>query len=112
MGNLDDLETRLEEAKSRYAAEHPIAPARYGREMSLGIRAFMEMLGVLLGSGLMGWALDMYFETSPFALIIFVVLGIAAAFFNLYKLSRNLGTAIGSNSLQSDAKTANKPLEK
>lgn len=79
--------------------------------MSTGIRAFMEMIGVLLGSGLMGWALDRYFGTSPTLLIIFVILGIVAALFNLYKLSRNLGTAVGSNNLQSTEKAANKPSQ-
>lgn len=106
----DDLENRIKEAKERYESANPVKqPTQYNREMSLGIRAFMEMLGVLLGTGIMGWSLDSFFGTSPTILIIFVILGIVAAFFNLYKLSRNLGTAIGSNSLQSSDKTANKP---
>lgn len=109
MTKLDDLNTQLNAAKAKHTQMNPTEPAKFSREMNLGIRAFMEMLGVLLGSGLMGWALDAYFETSPTLLIIFVILGIIAAFFNLYKLSRDLGTAIGSNSLQSEEKDANKP---
>ncbi len=109
---LDDLEAQLEAAKARQASEAPQSMQTYSREMSLGIRAFMEMIGVLLGAGLMGWALDRFFGTTPILLAIFIILGIGAAFFNVYKLSRNLGTAIGSNGLQSDGKTANKPLEK
>ena len=108
MTKLDDLDARLDAAKARHEKLNPVAPSGYAREMNLCIRAFMEMLGVLLGSGLMGWALDAYFETTPTMLIIFVILGIVAAFFNLYKLSRNLGTAIGSNSLQTEEKDANK----
>lgn len=104
MTNQDDLESRLNAARAQHEKLNPVEPAKYSREMNLGIRAFMEMLGVLLGSGLMGWALDAYFKTSPTLLIIFVILGIVAAFFNLYKLSRNLGTAIGSNGLQSEEK--------
>ena len=108
----DDLGTRIKEAKERYESANPVKePTQYNREMSLGIRAFMEILGVMLGSGLMGWALDDYFGTSPTILIIFVILGIGAAFFNLYKLSRNLGTAIGSNNLQSGQETARKPSQ-
>lgn len=109
---LDDLEAQLAAARARQDTETPQSMQTYSREMSLGIRAFMEMIGVLLGAGLMGWALDRFFGTAPILLSIFIVLGIGAAFFNIYKLSRNLGTAIGSNGLQSDAKTANKPLEK
>ncbi len=111
MTKLDDLDAKLDAAKARYEKENPAQPSNYSREMNLGIRAFMEMLGVLLGSGLMGWALDAYFKTSPTLLIIFVILGIVAAFFNLYKLSRNLGTAIGSNHLQSEEKDGKKPSQ-
>ena len=71
----------------------------------------MEMIGVLLGSGLMGWALDDYFGTAPIILLLFVILGVGAAFFNLYKLSQNLGTAIASNSLQSETKPDRKPSQ-
>ena len=108
---MDDLDRRIQEAKARHEVQNPVTPPKFNKEMNLGIRAFMEMLGVLLGSGLMGWALDAYFKTAPTILIIFVILGIVAAFFNLYKLSRNLGTAIGSNSLQSPPETANKPTQ-
>lgn len=111
MTKLDDLESRLNAAKAMQEKLSPTKPAPYSHEMNLGIRAFMEMLGVLLGSGLMGWALDAYFKTSPTLLIVFVILGIVAAFFNLYKLSKNLGTAVGSNSLQSEEKAARKPSQ-
>jgi len=111
MTKLDDLESRLKAAKAQQEAQNLVAPKYSSREMSLGIRAFMEMLGVILGSGIMGWVLDKYFETAPTILIIFVILGIGAAFFNLYKLSKNLGTAIGSNSLQSPPKTDRKPSQ-
>lgn len=106
---LDDLEKRLNEAKLKREEQKPkVASAASGREMATGIRAFMEMFGVLLGSGVMGYALDQFFGTAPTILIIFVILGITAAIFNLYKLSRNLGTAIGSNSLQSADKIGRK----
>ncbi len=109
MTKLDDLDAKLGAAKAKYDQANAVQPSRYSNEMNTGIRAFMEMFGVLLGSGLMGWGLDNYFGTAPVLLGIFVVLGIIAAFFNLYKLSKNLGTAIGSNSLQSAEKDGNKP---
>lgn len=103
----NDLETRIAAAKAKHAELNPPPkPSQSGTEMATGIRAFMEMIGVLIGSGLMGYALDAYFETTPTLLIIFIVLGICAAVFNLYKLSKNLGTAIGSNHLQSQNKIA------
>lgn len=108
---LDDLEKRLADAKAMRETQNTPAPKNTGKEMATGIRAFMEMLGVLLGSGIMGYALDSFFGTRPTLLIIFVILGIVAAIFNLYKLSRNLGTAIGSNSLQSDDKMVRKSPE-
>lgn len=101
----NDLKERIAAAKGRHEELNPIhVPSQPGREMSAGIRAFMEMFGVLLGSGLMGYSLDAFFGTRPTLLIIFIVLGLFAAIFNLYKLSKNLGTAIGSNNLQSQNK--------
>lgn len=111
MTKLDDFESRLEAAKAKHNTENSAPKIAYTNDMNRGIRAFMEMLGVLLGSGLMGWALDAYFETAPTILIIFVILGILTAFFNLYKLSRNLGTAIGSKGLQSEDKNGTKPSQ-
>ena len=111
MTKLDDLDAKLREARATQEKLSPTRPANYSREMNLGIRAFMEMLGVMLGSGLMGWALDAYFKTSPACLIGFVILGIVAALFNLYKLSKDLGTAIGSNNLQSGEKAARNPSQ-
>jgi ATP synthase protein I len=111
MTKLDDLDARLKSARAQYEKEEAPRPSAYSKEMNLGLRAFMEMIGVLLGSGLMGWALDDYFGTAPIILLIFVILGVGAAFFNLYKLSRNLGTAIASNSLQSETKPDRKPSQ-
>lgn len=111
MTKLDDLDARLKNARAQYEKEEAPQPSAYSKEMNLGLRAFMEMIGVLLGSGLMGWALDDYFGTAPIILLIFVILGVGAAFFNLYKLSQNLGTANASNSLQSETKPDRKPSQ-
>ncbi len=111
MSKLDELDAALKKAQDAQNAQNLVMPKGYSKEMNMGMRAFMEMLGVLLGSGLMGWALDAYFNTSPTLLIIFVILGIVAAFYNVYKLTRNLGTAIGANNLQSEEKTARKPSQ-
>jgi ATP synthase protein I len=111
MANQNDFDTRLKAAQAQHHKDTAAPPSAYSKEMNQGIRAFMEMLGVILGSGIMGWVLDDFFGTAPTILIIFVILGIGAAFFNLYKLSRNLGTAIGSNNLQSEEKLARKPSQ-
>lgn len=111
MTKLDDLNARIKAAKSKHEEPESAPPLRFSDDMNKGMRAFMEMLGVLLGSGFMGWALDAYLKTSPTFLIIFVILGICAAFFNVYKLTKNLGTAIGSNRLQSEEKLARKPSQ-
>lgn len=110
---LRSLDARLNEAIARHHKDdkHSADSSSPHREMADGIKAFMEMFGVLLGSGLMGWSLDHFFETAPAFLISFIFLGIGAAFFNLYKMSRNLGTAIGSNGLHREEKTARKTEE-
>lgn len=111
MTKLDDLGARLDAARANREKQDKPSFSLHSKDMNTGMRAFMEMLGVLLGSGLMGWCLDAYFKTAPTILIIFVILGIITAFFNLYKLANNLGTAIGSKRLQSEEKDANKPSQ-
>lgn len=100
---LDELERKLAEARAQHEKPAP-APKNTGREMAVGMRILMELIGVTLGSGLIGYGLDRFFETSPMLLILFVVLGIVAAIFNIYKITRNLGTAIGSHDLHKNEK--------
>ena len=103
------LRARLErlsgELKGR-AAPRPAAPAAKpdpkpdsaGSAMSLGMRAGSEFVSaVLVGLGI-GWALDRAFSTNPFFLIVFFLLGVAAAIWNVIRLTSPKGRSSSLNS--------------
>ena len=77
---LSALDERLREARHAEALRTgqgaPTADAGY----SLGNRVLAALIGSLVGSALIGWCIDRWFGTTPWALIVMLVLGIAVAF--------------------------------
>ncbi len=58
-----------------------------GGAMSLGFRVLTEFVaGVAVGT-LIGWQLDVWLKTSPVFLIVFLTLGTAAGFWNVYRIA-------------------------
>ncbi|MEA3390999.1 MAG: AtpZ/AtpI family protein, partial [Pseudomonadota bacterium] len=53
----------------------------------LGNRVLAELIGGLVGGALIGWVLDKLFDTSPWLLLVFLGLGIVAAFRNIIRLT-------------------------
>lgn len=81
---------RLGDALARERASHPPENDR-GRArdaatgFARGFRLATELVaGVLVGAGI-GWALDRLIGTSPFGLIVFLLLGFAAGVVNVVK---------------------------
>ena len=64
-----------------------------GRAMSLAFRVMSEFVaGVIVGC-LIGWQIDEWFSTTPLFLIVFLALGTAAGFWNVYRLA--MGPTVG-----------------
>lgn len=55
--------------------------------MSLGIRVMSEFVAGVAVGALIGWQLDIWFRTSPVLLIVFLALGTAAGFWNVYRIA-------------------------
>ncbi len=51
-------------------------------------RVLTLLLGALFGGGVMGWALDHWLGTSPWALLIVLTLAVIGAFLNIIKISK------------------------
>lgn len=91
-GSDDDLERRRRSldaslAQRRPAAARGDAGPRTGGLAGLGnaLRLSSEFIaGVLVGAGI-GWFVDRYFETSPWGLIVFLLLGFAAGVLNVLR---------------------------
>jgi len=57
------------------------------RAMSLGFRVLAEFVAGVSVGGLIGWFVDGWLRTSPLLLIVFLALGTAAGFWNVYKIA-------------------------
>ena len=60
---------------------------RTGQAMSLGFRVLAEFVAGVIVGGFIGWQTDLWLGTTPFGLIVFLALGTAAGFWNVYKLA-------------------------
>lgn len=88
---LDALTKTLDE--KRQETEDASARARkgsnegIGKAMGTGFRVATELVAATLVGGGIGYMLDKAIGTSPWFLLIFLLLGIAAGFWNVYKLA-------------------------
>lgn len=64
--------------------------------LGVGMRAGSELVaGVLVGSGI-GYVIDRQFDVSPLFLIVFMMMGMAAGFWNIYRMgARSTGGTTG-----------------
>jgi len=85
----DDLESRIAKARAAEEARTGINPAaRPAKGYGQGSRVLAELVGVPAGGALIGWALDYWFGTGPWLLLILLGLAIIAAGRNIYKISK------------------------
>lgn len=86
---LEALSTALDAKQQGHAeaAAAEEAGQKTGRAMSLGFRVLSEFVAGIGVGAIMGWYLDIWFGTSPILLIILLMLGTAAGFWNVYRLA-------------------------
>jgi ATP synthase protein I len=68
-------------------AEGDLTDKGLGPAMSLGFRVMSEFVAATVVGALIGWRLDLWLGTAPFLLILFLGLGVAAGFWNVYRLA-------------------------
>jgi ATP synthase protein I len=96
---LNSLGKRLDEARRR-SAPPPSRVEQGDRSLmsvalSLGMRFGIELV-VAVGVGFgIGWALDRWLGTKPWAMVAFLVLGAAAGILNAWRAATGQGSAIG-----------------
>lgn len=111
--DLDNLEAKIARFKSvKEAQKRKISDKEAdSNNMNNGIRAGAEMV-VTIGAGtLIGYGLDSWLETKPLFLIIFLLAGVCAGFFNIYRITQNIGSSVSSDTLQKAEKGARKAPE-
>lgn len=112
--DLDDLEAKIAQFKSGKAAvsQQQVDKLKEAENTNMGIRAGAELV-VTIGAGvLIGYGLDRWLGTKPIFLIVFLLAGVFAGFFNIYRITQNIGSSVGYASLQKTEKDAKKAPEK
>lgn len=64
------------------------ATERDAANMNVGVRAGAELVTCFISGGIVGWLLDHQFGTTPICLIIFLLVGIALGFYEVYRITK------------------------
>jgi ATP synthase protein I len=65
------------------------------RGMALGLRIGVELVVAILVATLLGWGIDRWLGTSPWAAIAMFFLGVAAGMVNVYRAVAGIQTPVG-----------------
>ena len=84
--DLDKLESKIDKARKEFDEDYNPKPET-DENLSQGARAGVELVGAMLGGGLIGWLLDKMLDTSPLFFFIFFFLGVVTGFYNIYKIT-------------------------
>ena len=83
-----DLDGRLKRARGAAPAGPGPALPRSGPAMAFGLAA--EMVSALVVGGAVGWFLDRWFDTWPWLLLLFLLLGAVAGMLNAYRAATRM----------------------
>ena len=95
---LNALDSRLKNARDH--VQDPLnqpgaEKAEKGGVLGLAFRVSVEIVSaVAIGVGI-GWLLDGWLQTTPWLMVVFIVLGFAAGILNVYRLAAGFGYAAG-----------------
>jgi ATP synthase protein I len=84
---LRSLDERLKQAQHDEAVRTGTAQAGQDANTRLGNRVLAELIGGMAGGALIGWVIDRFAGTSPWALLVMLFLGIGVAFRNIVRIS-------------------------
>ena len=84
------LDAQNEADKAAEAAKREpvrILPGSIGNAMSFAVRVLSEFVAAVLVGAVIGWWIDRAAGTSPAFLIVFLLMGAAAGFWNVYRIA-------------------------
>ena len=91
-------------------AEKPEGDEGFGSAMSLGLRAGSEFVAAIVVGTAIGWGVDWLFHTKPMFIILFFLLGVAAATLNVIRAASPKGAIFNRTSRLSDAEGKDKDV--
>jgi|SRR5271157_1943571 len=94
---LARLGEEIDKARAERVRRQPVVQDRSALQqgLGLGVRIGIELVvAVVVATGL-GWAIDRWFGTRPWGMIVLFFLGIAAGMLNVYRAVTGVGGAVG-----------------
>ena len=91
---LKDLQAQIDALRDKTQPKE-VERTDDAKAMSLGMRVGTELVGTILVSGAIGYGLDRWLGTSPWILVVMLVLGMIAAFYSIYKTTQNQDSSVG-----------------
>lgn len=70
-------------------------PAQTKSGMGSAMRVATDLVAALFVGGLLGYGIDRWLDTKPWGMVIFLFIGFAAGFMNIYKTQTGTGNKIG-----------------
>ena len=83
------FEERLRRARERERARESGEPGPRG-DFAMAMRMSLEIVTGVAAGGLIGWALDRWFGTAPWLLLVFVLLGVGAGIRNVIRIAADV----------------------
>jgi ATP synthase protein I len=95
---LNELDQRLNNARGK--AQDPLKQAssknsEKGGPLGLAFRVSVEIVSAVAIGVAIGWFADDYFDTRPWLMLLFIVLGGGAGILNVYRMASGFGYAVG-----------------
>jgi ATP synthase protein I len=94
---LERLDKALRAHDEREAAQNERVGASggagLGRAISAGLNVFAEFVSAVIVGALIGWQGDVWLGTRPWLLVLFLGLGTAAGFWNIYRMAARKGSS-------------------
>src|SRR6185437_11679652 len=94
---LARLGERIDKARAERARREPVAADRSALQQGLGFgfRIGIELVVAIGVATAVGWAIDHWFGTRPWAMIGLFFLGVAAGMLNVYRAVAGVSTPVG-----------------
>ena len=95
----DDLGSRLDEMNKRLGRDiasdkkDPDTPPKNGA-MAMGLRLASEFVSAILVGALIGYGIDWFAGTAPWAMIVFLMLGFASGVMNVIRSAQSMQTPL------------------
>lgn len=90
--DLADFDVRLWKKQQAHLKPEPGNNSR-GTAMGIAFRLTTELVAGVFVGGFIGWALDRWLGTTPWLMMVFFFIGVAAGILNVYRAAQQISAA-------------------